>query len=70
MRGFLLWSGVPGSALRVLWCSLQYSLKLAELFQNPVVITHRRGHVVPGLEGEQLQMLHSFLQARMQDSTL
>ncbi len=49
---------------------MQYSLKLAELFQNPVVITHRRGHVVPGLEGEQLQMLHSFLQARMQDSTL
>ncbi|CAL5226171.1 g8998 [Coccomyxa viridis] len=48
----------------------EYSLKLAELFQKPVIITHRRGHVVPGLDGEQLQTLQSFLQARMQDSTL
>lgn len=53
-----------------MWCPVQYSLKLAELFQNPVVIMHRRGHVIPGLDGEQLQTLQSFLQARMQDSTL
>jgi len=51
-------------------CCVQYSYKLAELFQKPVIIVHHRGHVVPGLDDEKLQMLRSFLQARMQDSTL
>lgn len=49
---------------------VQYSYKLVELFSNPVVMAHHRGHVVPGLNDEQLEMLRSFLQARMQDSTL
>ena len=56
--------------LKLYFVLLQYSLKLAELFRNPVLVRHRRGHVVPGLEGEELQTLRSFLQARMQDSTL
>jgi hypothetical protein len=49
---------------------VQYSYKLAELFKNPVIIAHHRGHVVPSLDAAQQETLRSFLQARMQDSTL
>ena len=50
--------------------SVQYSYMLAELFRNPVIIAHHRGHVVPGLDEERLEQLRSFLRARMHDSTL
>ena len=49
---------------------MQYSYMLAELFRNPVIIAHHRGHVVPGLDEERLEQLRSFLRARMHDSTL
>ena len=49
---------------------VQYSYMLAELFRNPVIIAHHRGHVVPGLDEERLEQLRSFLRARLHDSTL
>ncbi|CAK0786421.1 hypothetical protein CVIRNUC_009634 [Coccomyxa viridis] len=48
----------------------QYSYMLAEVFRNPVIIAHHRGHVVPGLDEDKLEQLRSFLRARMHDSTL
>ena len=40
--------------------SVQYSYMLAELFRNPVIIAHHRGHVVPGLDEERLEQLRLF----------
>lgn len=40
------------------------------LWQNPVVIRHPKGHVIPPLEGEDLQRMRDFLKARMQQSRL
>ena len=49
---------------------LQWSEQLAETFENPVIIRHPRGHVVPRLEGDSLATLRAFLEARLQESSL
>lgn len=49
---------------------LQWSHRLAETFESPVVITHPRGHVVPRLEGDSLATLRGFLEARLHESAL
>ena len=49
---------------------MQWSIKLADTFENPVIITHPRGHVVPRLEGDSLARLRAFLEARLQDAAL
>ncbi|BDA49317.1 probable esterase OVCA2 [Coccomyxa sp. Obi] len=46
----------------------QWSHQLADTFVDPVVITHPKGHIVPALAGEKLQILRSFLMACQQDS--
>ena len=52
-------------------CALwQWSEQLAETFENPVIIRHPRGHVVPRLEGDSLATLRAFLEARLQESSL
>ncbi|CAL8463976.1 g3511 [Coccomyxa elongata] len=48
----------------------KWSHKLMDTFDNPLLITHPRGHVVPALEGESLEKLRSFLMARQQESAL
>ncbi len=51
-------------------CTAQWSHKLMDTFENPTLITHPRGHVIPALEGDSLEKLRSFLMARQQDSAL
>ncbi|EIE18954.1 hypothetical protein COCSUDRAFT_59879 [Coccomyxa subellipsoidea C-169] len=48
----------------------KWSHKLMDTFENPTLITHPRGHVIPALEGDSLEKLRSFLMARQQDSAL
>lgn len=36
-------------------------------WENPVLIRHPRGHVIPRLEGEKLQVMRDFLQARQEE---
>lgn len=44
---------------------------LIECFENPVVIEHERGHIVPPLEGKQLEKLRNFLETqRLERSAL
>lgn len=51
-------------------CSAQWSHNLMNTFENPTLITHPRGHVIPALEGDSLEKMRSFLKARLQDSAL
>lgn len=49
---------------------VQWSHKLMDMFENPVMIQHPRGHVVPSLEGEKLEVVRAFLTAWLQDSAM
>jgi len=40
---------------------LEHCRQLADVFENPVVIRHTRGHVIPKLNGIQLAVLRAFL---------
>ena len=43
---------------------------LIEAFNSPLVISHPRGHVVPGLQGDDLARLRAFLEARAVEAAL
>lgn len=40
----------------------KYAYQLYNAFEEPCLITHPRGHVIPRLQGEQLEALRSFLE--------
>jgi hypothetical protein len=40
------------------------------MFENPLMIQHPRGHVIPALEAEKLEVIRAFLKARLRESAL
>lgn len=50
--------------------SNQMTNHLIESFDNPIVINHTRGHVVPQLAGHDLTTLRDFLQAQLANPKL
>lgn len=49
---------------------VQWSLELADMFVEPLVISHPRGHVIPALADEPLATLRAFLSACAAESSL
>ena len=49
-------------SLTALWHA-QWSHQLMDTFEDPVMITHPKGHMIPALAGEKLEALRSFLMA-------
>lgn len=47
------------------WCET-----LPERFEAPLIIQHKRGHVVPQLDESEIDVMRSFLRAQQQNCSL